>query len=336
MTQRLWYQVRGSFSQLACPLGIGLTFTVAAILATAPLRAQSAEPPKVLSTVPDPPAGAVAEPAQMSGMPLQVGDLPPGVIVVRVIRRSFAENVANQRVDLRVGARSISAVTDASGRAQFNAQPVGVRVMATATVDGERLDSQEFEIPAQGGVRMVLVAGVGAGVPAGSGAPLAPVLSGAAAAGSAGPPAAPSAVPLPSPPLTGGGDDVFTISIRRSTLTLLAGFIVLVGVAFVWLGWTRRSTRSAGGDVASSSLGSGQGFAQSAAGGETDPSGAARAAARDLAPDPDLRRRVLQELAGLERDLAAGRVTEEGIAARREALLSELVQLDAAADRVPA
>lgn len=131
-------------------------------------RAQSTPP--VLSTAADPPQGSVAEPAQMSGMPLQVGDLPPGVVVVRVIRGNFATNVIGQKVTLRepLTTRAFEAMTDEGGRAQFDEFDVGTTVQAQATLDNEVLSSQIFALPSQGGVRVVLVAGIGAGVSTGT------------------------------------------------------------------------------------------------------------------------------------------------------------------------
>jgi hypothetical protein len=127
------------------------------------------ERPPLLSTVPSPPAGVTPVPAEMSGQPLQVGDLPPGVVVIRVIRRSFADNVASHRVQLRVGSqpRVVESTTDASGRARFDGLQVGETVRATTSIDGETLDSRSFALPAEGGVRMLLVAGVGAGAAGG-------------------------------------------------------------------------------------------------------------------------------------------------------------------------
>jgi hypothetical protein len=57
-----------------------------------------------------------------------------------------------------------SATTNAEGRAQFDGLQIGERVRVRADVGSEVLESQPFEIPSQGGVRMVLVAGVGAAV----------------------------------------------------------------------------------------------------------------------------------------------------------------------------
>lgn len=119
-----------------------------------------ASKPPVLSTVPEPPAGATPEPGQMSGVPLQVGDLPPGIVAVRVIRRSFQDNVPGQQVRLRTaeGGRVLSAVTGADGRAQFDGLRIGERIQVRAAVGSETLESGEFQIPAEGGVRLVLVA----------------------------------------------------------------------------------------------------------------------------------------------------------------------------------
>jgi hypothetical protein len=48
--------------------------------------------------------------------------------------------------------------TDENGRAEFSGVAAGTTVKAIATVDGERLESQEFPAPGQGGVRLLLVA----------------------------------------------------------------------------------------------------------------------------------------------------------------------------------
>ncbi len=128
-------------------------------------RPQAPAAPPLLSTTPTPPTGAVSEPTQMSGLPLQVGDLPPGTVVVRVIRQSFANNIANQPVELHHGVSgwTLESNTNSAGRALFDGLAVGELISVSAVVDGERLESQRFELPAEGGVRLVLVAGIGAG-----------------------------------------------------------------------------------------------------------------------------------------------------------------------------
>jgi hypothetical protein len=141
---------------------------IVAALVVQPLVVVAQRPaPPLLSTVASPPAGMDNVPADMSGQPLQVGDLPPGVVVVRVIRRRFADNVAQARVQLRVGneGRVAESVTDGFGRAEFDGLRVGENVRATTAVDGEVIGSQMFTLPAEGGVRVLLAAGVGAGIP---------------------------------------------------------------------------------------------------------------------------------------------------------------------------
>lgn len=98
------------------------------------------------------------DPRQMAGIPRPVTDLPDGSISVRVVRGSLTNNIADQVVELRVGGKVLRAKTDAAGRAQFDRVTPGGSVRAAADVDGEQLESQEFPAPAQGGVRLLLVA----------------------------------------------------------------------------------------------------------------------------------------------------------------------------------
>ena len=156
-------------SRVATAIGAGcvLGLSTLALAAPQPATPTPGRPaPPVLSTEASPPTGARSEPAQMSGFALQVGDLPPGIVAIRVIRESFQTNVPNRTVLLRVGDsnRVWSATTNAEGRAQFDGLQIGERVRVRADVGSEVLESQPFEIPSQGGVRMVLVAGVGAAV----------------------------------------------------------------------------------------------------------------------------------------------------------------------------
>lgn len=104
---------------------------------------------------------AQPDPRQMSGIPRPDGSLPDGAITVRVIRGSFANNITDHPVELRIGERAVTAKTDANGRATFRAPAAGTVVRATTVVDGETLESQEFPAPSVGGVAVVLVAGGG-------------------------------------------------------------------------------------------------------------------------------------------------------------------------------
>ena len=95
---------------------------------------------------------------QMSGVPLPMGDLPVGTVTVRVARGAVTNPLSGVSVELSGAGAARTATTDAQGRATFNALTPGTRVKASATVDGEKLDSQEFEVPSSGGVRLALVA----------------------------------------------------------------------------------------------------------------------------------------------------------------------------------
>ena len=95
---------------------------------------------------------------QMSGVPLPVGDLPPGTVTVRVVRGSMANVIQDQPVELTGGPSPRSEKTNQSGRAEFTGLAPGTRVRASTTVNGERLESQEFAVPATGGIRVALVA----------------------------------------------------------------------------------------------------------------------------------------------------------------------------------
>jgi hypothetical protein len=104
---------------------------------------------------------------QMSGVPLPVNDVALGTVTVRVIRGSLANVVAGQDVSLSVGGTTRTAKTNDAGRAEFSGLAPGTRVKATTVVDGERLESREFDVPATGGIRLMLVAAApGAASPA--------------------------------------------------------------------------------------------------------------------------------------------------------------------------
>lgn len=117
-------------------------FAAVALLLTAPLLLQA----------------QVMDPKQVAGLPLPVGDVPAGTVTVRVIRGSLANNVPDQIVELSVDDVTRQQKTGPSGRAEFAGLRPGARARATAVVGDERLESQEFAVPAQGGIRILLVA----------------------------------------------------------------------------------------------------------------------------------------------------------------------------------
>ena len=99
------------------------------------------------------------DPKQMAGIPRPVDDLPAGSVSVRLIRGQLSNNIASHPVELHfANGRVLTVNTDDAGRAQFDKLPAGSPIKAVAVVDGERLESQEFPAPAQGGIRLMLVA----------------------------------------------------------------------------------------------------------------------------------------------------------------------------------
>jgi hypothetical protein len=105
------------------------------------------------------------DPSAIAGTPLPAPELPAGTITVRVVRERMGNNVAGQDVTLtigQVGQDKRTVKTDDQGRAQFSGITPGTKVQATATVDGETLTSQQFEVASNGGIRVALIAGIAA------------------------------------------------------------------------------------------------------------------------------------------------------------------------------
>jgi hypothetical protein len=96
---------------------------------------------------------------QMSGTPLPAPELANGVVTVRVVRERMGNNISGQTVTLTGGGQTKSGVSDAQGRVSFEGFPAGTPVTAEVVVDGEKLISQTFPVPARGGMRVALVAG---------------------------------------------------------------------------------------------------------------------------------------------------------------------------------
>jgi hypothetical protein len=108
-----------------------------------------------------PPAlGQIAMPdaREMSGIPRPVTDLPDRTVSIRLIRGSLSNNIANHPVELHVDGQPETRRTSEDGRVEFGPLRPGARLKAVAVVDGERLESQEFPSPQQGGIRLMLVA----------------------------------------------------------------------------------------------------------------------------------------------------------------------------------
>jgi hypothetical protein len=101
------------------------------------------------------------DPSLIHGRAIPAQELPNGTVTVRVVREAIGNNVPGQEVRVTVGGATRSATTDAQGRAEFIDLPKGgTGAVAEATVDGEKLVSQPFAVPASGGLRVILVAGI--------------------------------------------------------------------------------------------------------------------------------------------------------------------------------
>ena len=103
---------------------------------------------------------AMPDPALIHGRAIPAAELPIGTVTVRVVREAIGNNVAGQTVRLTVNGAARNATTDGEGRAEFPNLPAGAEVRAEATVNGEALVSDTFMVPATGGLRVILVAGL--------------------------------------------------------------------------------------------------------------------------------------------------------------------------------
>ncbi len=105
----------------------------------------------------------------MSGIPRPDGSLPDGTVSVRVVRAQISDIIVGQAVELSVNGTTRTAKTDETGHAKFPGLPVGATVRAAATIEGRRIESQEFQVPSQGGVVLMLAAAAGGVTSSGAG-----------------------------------------------------------------------------------------------------------------------------------------------------------------------
>jgi hypothetical protein len=149
--------------------------------------------------------GQAPDARSMSGLAMPTADLPDGTVSVRVVRGQMSNNLQGVRVELHGAGANRTAVSGEDGRAQFSGLPPGARVHAHATHEGEQLETDEFEVPARGGVRALLVfseAGQAAASPAPDG-------GGAAFHGAAG---------VGNDPLSIGGNSRIALEFREDVL----------------------------------------------------------------------------------------------------------------------
>jgi hypothetical protein len=153
---------------LALALAFSLSLALAGPMATA-ARAQSA--PSAPAAPPMMGARGMPDLRVMNGKPLPSPDLAPGTVMVRVARKMPVNAVVGIEVSAIIknpggDLKKRTAKTDGNGRAIFEGVGAGQEFQATVTVDGETLTSTAFPMPAQGGVKTMLIAGIGS-APAG-------------------------------------------------------------------------------------------------------------------------------------------------------------------------
>jgi len=100
------------------------------------------------------------DPSLINGRAIPAADLANGTVTVRIVREAIGNNMPGQQVHVKVGQNTFTATTDPQGRAEFTNLPRGGDAIADATVEGEALHSQPFNVPTSGGLRVILVAGI--------------------------------------------------------------------------------------------------------------------------------------------------------------------------------
>jgi len=94
----------------------------------------------------------------MSGIPRPESSVPVGTLSVRLVRGDMSNVIVGHPVDFIAGGKTQTIKTDDTGRAVAKDLVPGTLVRAAATLDGERLESQDFAMPEGAGVLMLLVA----------------------------------------------------------------------------------------------------------------------------------------------------------------------------------
>jgi hypothetical protein len=100
------------------------------------------------------------DPSQIAGRALPAPELPDGTISVRLVREALGNNIVGHDVSVTAGDTTKRAKTDAAGRAAITGIAGGASATAQAVVEGERLVSQPFTVPRQGGIRVILISGL--------------------------------------------------------------------------------------------------------------------------------------------------------------------------------
>jgi hypothetical protein len=140
--------------ELAARLGSGATLLLVAIAIGGMLTASAADAQMTGTGG----VGGMPDARAMSGIPRPDASLVAGTVSVRLVRGQLGNLVTDHPVEFVVNGKSQVVKTDASGRALVPGVAPGSTVHVLTTLDGERLDSQDFQAPAEGGVLLLLVA----------------------------------------------------------------------------------------------------------------------------------------------------------------------------------
>ena len=100
------------------------------------------------------------DPSIIHGKALPAPELAVGTVTVPVVGEAIGNTVTGQDVRVTAGGTTRTARTDEQGRAEFTGLTAGAEARAETTVNGEQLVSDPFTVPAQGGLRVILVAGL--------------------------------------------------------------------------------------------------------------------------------------------------------------------------------
>jgi hypothetical protein len=107
--------------------------------------------------LPLPALAQMPDPSMMSGIPRPDPTVPPGKLVVRVIRGDFAHPLVGTEVTLDGPDTGRTARVGDDGRANFEGLPLGGPYVVSAKSGDQTVGSQKIDLPAEAGVKVMLV-----------------------------------------------------------------------------------------------------------------------------------------------------------------------------------
>src|SRR5678815_1248319 len=134
----------------------------AAVLATALLAAPSTRAQPMAG------GGGMPDLSRIVGRPLAVPGMPNGTVSVRVGRKMPVNAVKDVEVSAIIKgtngeSRKRVLKTDESGHALFEGMRPGDQFRAEVNLDGEHLQTETFTLPAEGGLKTMLLSGLAGG-----------------------------------------------------------------------------------------------------------------------------------------------------------------------------